>query len=30
MRAVRISALESDREDYEAIVTATRLFMLKG
>ena len=30
MRAVRISALESDREDYEAIVTAARLFYVEG
>ena len=31
MRAVRVSAPESDREDYEAIVVAQRdSFMLKG
>ena len=30
MRAVRISAPESDREDYEAIVTAARLFYVEG
>src|SRR5919197_6651096 len=30
MRAVRISAVESDREDYEAIVTAARLFYVDG
>ena len=30
MRAVRISAPESDREDYEAIVTAARLFYVDG
>ena len=30
MRAVRISAPESDREDYGAIVTAARLFYVEG
>src|SRR5919201_4117358 len=30
MRAVRIAAPESDREDYEAIVTAARLFYIDG
>jgi deoxyribonucleoside regulator len=30
MRAVRVSAPESDREDYEAIVTAARLFYVEG
>ena len=30
MRAVRISAPEGDREDYEAIVTAARLFYVEG
>jgi deoxyribonucleoside regulator len=30
MRAVRVSAPESDREDYEAIVTAARLFYVDG
>src|SRR5262245_6526626 len=30
MRAVRMSAPDSDREDYEAIVTAARLFYVVG
>ena len=30
MRAVRVSAAESDREDYEALVTAARLFYVDG
>ena len=30
MRAVRLSPPESDREDYEAIVTAARLFYVEG
>ena len=30
MRAVRISAPESEREDYEALVTAARLFYVDG
>jgi len=30
MRAVRVSAAESDREDYEALATAARLFYVEG